>query len=302
LKYNTIIFITAAEQCKKNLEQIVEKGKYMDKNIIDEKKKIMPLLLIEDEVADCIEFKNCVNNRNDVLFVGMTGSSFEGIKYVQSSMPEGIILDLELQWGTGTGLQFLADLNKIKLPLRPIIIVTTNNPSQIVYNHVRDFGVDLIFYKMQNGYCAEMVVNTMVALRKAWFNMQQRDLPEDLLTVESPAERRRRIMERIDAELNLIGIGVRYKGYEYIQDAIYELVSIDKKNTSEAVLYQIAERNRATYHGVVRAIQTAINRAWKISDIDDLQKYYTARVSIHTGVPTPTDFIHYYADKIRKSI
>ena len=31
-------------------------------------------------------------------------------------------------------------------------------------------------------------------------------------------------------------------------------------------------------------------------------EYYTARVNYETGVPTPTEFIYYYADKIRKEI
>jgi DNA-binding NarL/FixJ family response regulator len=267
----------------------------MDKN------RPMPLLLIEDDVADCIQFKNCVNNRTDVTFVGMTGSSSEGLKYLQALMPEGIILDLELHKGTGSGLLFLAELKKADLTIKPIIIVTTNSPSNIVYNHVRDFGVDMIFYKRQTDYCAEMVVNTMVSLRKSWFAVGRSNMPGDLHTIESPEEHRKRIMERIYTELDLIGIGVRYKGREYFEDAIFALIN-KEKNSSDAVIYQVAELRKATYSSVIRAMQTAINRAWETSSIEDLQKYYTARVNINTGVPSPTDFIHYYADKIRKTM
>ena len=51
---------------------------------------------------------------------------------------------------------------------------------------------------------------------------------------------------------------------------------------------------------ISRAMQTAINYAWRISSIDDLMTYYTARINHQTGVPTPTEFVYYYADKIRK--
>ena len=49
-------------------------------------------------------------------------------------------------------------------------------------------------------------------------------------------------------------------------------------------------------------MQTAINYAWRVSSIDDLMAHYKARINYETGVPTPTEFIYYYAEKIRKFI
>lgn len=263
--------------------------------------KPMPLLLIEDDIAECIKFKDCAKRRTDINFVGMTSSSIEGLQYVKTRIPEGVILDLELHKGQGSGLQFLADLREANMSLRPIIVVTTNSPSNIVYNHVHDFGADLVFYKRQTDYSPDMVIGTLLALRKSLYTVQHDGLPSDLQTIESPEERRVRIAERIDTELDLVGIGVRYKGRAYLHEAIFLLINKDK-NSSEAILYQVAEHKRLSYSSVIRAIQTAINKAWDTSNIEDLQKYYTARVNIHTGVPTSTEFIHYYANKIRKSI
>ena len=50
---------------------------------------------------------------------------------------------------------------------------------------------------------------------------------------------------------------------------------------------------------VERAMQNAINRAWRSSDIEDLQRYYTAKVDPLKGVPTMTEFIYYYVNKIK---
>ena len=46
------------------------------------------------------------------------------------------------------------------------------------------------------------------------------------------------------------------------------------------------------------------SRLWEVvkSSIEDLQKYYTAAVNYNTGVPTPTELIYYYVEKIKKSI
>ena len=261
----------------------------------------MPLLLVEDDVAECIKFRDCANNRGDISFIGMTGSSFEGIQYVKTLMPEGVILDLELHRGKGSGMQFLAELKRANISLRPIIVVTTNSPSNVVYSYVHDMGADLVFYKRQADYSPDMVINTLLALRKSLYAAPRDGIPGDLRTIESPEERRKRIQERIDTELDLIGVGVRYKGRTYIREAIFLLLS-KEKDSSEAVIYRVAERLKLSYSTVIRAMQTAVNRAWDSSSIDDLQKYYTARVNIHTGVPSPTEFIHYYADKIRKTM
>lgn len=51
-----------------------------------------------------------------------------------------------------------------------------------------------------------------------------------------------------------------------------------------------------------RAMQTAINNAWRSTSIDDLMMHYKARINYETGVPTPTEFIYYYRDKIKENL
>ena len=49
-------------------------------------------------------------------------------------------------------------------------------------------------------------------------------------------------------------------------------------------------------------MQNAILHAWRISSLEDLTTYYTARINYETGVPTPTELIYYYADKIKREL
>jgi hypothetical protein len=159
----------------------------------------------------------------------------------------------------------------------------------------------VIFYKKQKDYSAEMVLNHIVAMRKAWSDELHNDSPGSLHAIESPDARRRRIFDRIDTEMDLSGIAVGFKGYKYIQDSIFKLIHKDKNN-SEGVIQQVADDRKCSYSSVYRAMESAIKRAWKISSIEDLQKYYKARVNVNTGIPTPSEFINYYADKISKII
>jgi len=118
---------------------------------------------------------------------------------------------------------------------------------------------------------------------------------------ESPEEIKARIMDRIETELDLIGISPRLKGRGYLEEAIYLLLSVEK-DYSDSVVKQIAVSHKHTYTTITRAMQTAINAAWDASPIEDLQLYYSAKVNYHTGVPAPTEFTYYYANKIRKTM
>ena len=264
--------------------------------------KPMSLLLIEDDVAECRKFKDYADSEADVTFIGMTGSSIEGLKRVQARLPEGLIVDLELHKGEGSGIQFLTDLKKMNLAFKPVIIVTTSSISDIVYEHIRDLGVDYIFCKRQKDYGPSMVINTLLALRKFLRFGQRNDVPDDLQTIESPEELHDRISQRIDTELNIIGISVRYKGRTYLNEAILHLICDGASNSSDAVLYQVSKKHHVTYSSVFRAIQTAINKAWDTTSYSELIENYPMRIDHNTGVPSPTEFVYNYAEKIRKSM
>jgi DNA-binding NarL/FixJ family response regulator len=256
----------------------------------------MTLLLIEDDVGERNSFTDYANNRTDITFIGMTDSSDVGVQLVKEHRPEGVILDLFLHDGKGSGLQFLTDLMEEYLEPRPIIVVTTHIPPNLVYTQALNAGVDFIHFKGQSDYSSEMVINTLLFLRKSMPTIRRTDQP-----LETSEERDSRIANIIDTELNLIGIRKRYKGYTYLRNAIFLHLTKSKAN-SKSVLVQIAEQNDLIYSTVFRSIETAIKNAWNNSCIDDLQKHYNARVIAGTGIPSPTDFVHYYADKIRKML
>jgi hypothetical protein len=161
-------------------------------------------------------------------------------------------------------------------------------------------GVDYIFYKRQADYNPDMVINTLLTFRQ-YLSVKQGNAPIAIQTDESPEKIRQQIIERIDKELENIGIGVKYKGRAYLQEAILLLIAKDK-DSSETVIHQVAKNQKTSYNNVQRAMQTAINSAWHTSSIDDLLIHYKARININTGIPTSTEFIHYYADKITKSM
>ena len=115
---------------------------------------------------------------------------------------------------------------------------------------------------------------------------------------ELPNEKNQRIYRRVIAELTHIGISQKAKGYQYLIDAILLLIDAPQQQRLSSV---IGSKYGKTEASVERAMQNAINRAWKTTDIDDLLRYYEARINSERGVPTSTEFIYYYANKIRAS-
>lgn len=258
--------------------------------------KPMKLVLIEDDVCDCNVFKELAINRTDIKFVGITDSDIDGLKLVQQFKPDGIILDLELNKGkgSGNGFNFLEEVKKLKLPIKPQIVVTTNVCSDTVYDFVHKNGVDLIFYKKQENYSAKNVLNTLLLLR-GYKSFSNNEL-QSALNVNCEAE----ISNKIDNELDLIGIGTHLQGRKYLYDAIKYIIENEDSNVT--VIQALVSKYKKSNSTISRAMQNAILHAWRISSLEDLSINYTAKINYETGIPTPTELIYYYADKIKKSI
>jgi len=264
-------------------------------------KKPMKIVLIEDDVAACRAFADFASTRTDIVFVGMTGKSDEGLQLVKDKLPEAVILDLELNMGAGSGYDFLAEFYKTEFNIRPIVVITTRNRNDTIHTQLHaKYDLNWIFYKLQQGYCPEMVIRHLLRFRE--FYHLQGSGGSEITTLESPEEKKNRIMSRIRAEMDAFGISIRLKGRKYIEESVYLLINKDSRD-SETVFQDIAKTHKSGYDNIIRAIQTAINDAWKnADDIDELLKLYTAPVRKDKGTPTPTEFTYYYADKIRREM
>lgn len=258
----------------------------------------MKLLLIEDDVNECNIYKKIAEKRTDIKFVAMTDSDIEGLKYVKQYEPDAVILDLELNKGkaSGTGFNFIEELNKLKLINRPKIIVTTNICSDAVYDFLHQNKVEFIFYKKQNNYSQENVINTILLLK----GYNKNNVITEIIQNDNPEEDG--IAEKINKELDLIGIATYMKGRKYLFDAIYHIITDDNNDSNVSIIQHLVKKYKKPNSTISRAMQNAILHAWRISPIEDLTTYYTARINYETGIPTPTEFIYYYAEKIKKYI
>ena len=270
-------------------------------NIEKDGEKSMKLLLIEDDNKECEKFRKIAEKREDIEFIGITNSATEGLKMLKNNVPEGIILDLELNAGQGSGFEFLQKLKELKLNAIPKIVVTTNVYSDSVYDYLHENKVDFIFYKKQESYSIENVINTLLLLKGYTDNSGAliTDKNED---GEENTETMKIISDKINKELDLIGISSHLQGRKYLYDSILYLLSQESSDERISINQYLISKYKKSSSTISRAMQNAILHAWRISSIEDLEENYKAKINYETGVPTPVEFIYYYVDKIKKSL
>lgn len=262
----------------------------------------LKIVIIEDNAMDRQSLIDSAARASFMTVVAATSSDEEGIEYVKDFLPHAVILDLELHEGVGSGVSFLKMLNEIEVPLRPFVLVTTHNSSHIVHTQVRKLGADFIMSKMQKGYCADSVISFLSDMRDVIFSSvapNNTTRPSGNEGAVSPAQSAKRLMNRLNAEFDNIEMSHKLSGRRYLIEVICLIV--ESTYVENDAVKVVAKRNKKTDIATIQAMTNAIKKTWLTANDESLYKYYTGTVRSETGVPTVTEFIYYYVDKISYS-
>lgn len=260
-------------------------------------KSQMRVILIEDDPVVCQSFMSCIEATENMELIEITNNSYRALELVSECLPDAVILDLELNTGEGNGLQFLQALKQSEICPLPYILVTTNISSSTTYEYAHKFGADFIMSKHQDNYSEKEAVNFLLMMKDIIQNRRKRIVKSAPVTSSSTTQERQ--WERMIArELDFVGISPKAIGYRYLSDAILMILHGESTNLTGA----LGKKYQKTNASVERAMQNAINKAWRANDIDELLLHYKARISSDKGVPTLTEFVHYYANKIKNGV
>ena len=107
--------------------------------------------------------------------------------------------------------------------------------------------------------------------------------------------------DEIKTRISKIGINEDMIGKKYTIDSIS---IVAKSNNPDINLHRdvfplIAKKYSKSIGSVNRAIETAINKAWSITDEETLAECYPPVVSGSKGTPTNKEFIFYFAYQIK---
>ena len=261
----------------------------------------MKFILIEDDNNICEDYKDYFFNRDDIDLVSVTNSSDQGIKDVTTHLPDAVILDIELNSGQGSGMQFLEDLKNLDLDFKPLISVTTHIPNPDTHRHMHFSGANFVISKLREDFSPELVVRDLFLMQKTRCNIRTAAATR-ASNVESIGERKKRISKRIDAELNKYAMGIHLIGRKYLHASIlYDVMEEQKVHKLTASQY-LAKDNNKTFSNIGNNMKSALEHAWDKTSPEDLKINYPVNSNYDSCVPTPTEFISFYSSKIKASI
>lgn len=251
------------------------------------------ILIVEDNPSACAAYMQHADNMEDISIVNITNSSNTALNNIKDYSPDAVILELELLQGAGNGFDVLEGIHNLSLNRLPYILITTSNSSNITHNYARKLGADFILSKNQADYTDKMPLEFLCRMKSV---IQSKPEYCDLIDMDVPYKSSS-IKQYISAELGYIGIQPKAVGHKYLVDAILLLI-----NNSSDIYKSLAEKYQKTEESIKRAMQYEICRAWKSCDTMQLMSHYKAHINSSKGVPTTTELIYYYADKIRAAV
>lgn len=77
--------------------------------------KRINLLVVEDDQNLCLEYEEYCKDLDDVFLIGTSGYSDEALNITKEFLPNAVVLDLELIYGGGSGMDYLLKLSDLHL-------------------------------------------------------------------------------------------------------------------------------------------------------------------------------------------
>lgn len=263
----------------------------------------MKILLIEDNKDEAARFQEYFCTRNDVELIGVTGSASEGLLLAAKHYPDAIILDIELD--EGNGIEFLPALNKLELPVRPYVVVTTWTSEHRTLLGLKQNGAGYVQIKSKPGYSeyGPQMVHGILKEMEPYF-VEDTCESKGKYPEHSPGSLEELKRERIKDALGRIQINRGSAAQTYLIEAIYVAsvslangaVSVDMENIVYPALEKKFGLARSAYE---KGMRTKIEYVWRHVDPCTLAHEYTQYIDPQRSKPVLRDFIAYYADKFK---
>lgn len=252
-------------------------------------------IVVEDEEYICKQYRSQVKDHENLYLIDTTNNAPDALKMVMDFTPDAVVLDIELNQGNGDGFSFLDDLREICVGKKPLILVVTNLISSYIHNRIHEKGGDYIITKSKPDYSVELVLNTIDSLVSVTSLDKSRQA--ELAKVMAKQEYSLRLKKKIAIEMDTVGMKPSLKGARYIKEAIE--INVEERGDNTKAL--LAEKYSVTADSIEKAMRHAIEVTWK-NDPEILLFHYTAPIDPKRGAPSPTEFIYYYVDKIKREL
>lgn len=254
------------------------------------------VMVVEDETEVRDEYRRLIKERSILQLVAETDDPDEALQLLEVTTVDALILDLEMP--RGSGILLLEKLNTMQIE-KPFIAVVTNVVSKVIYDAIRNMGVDYICAKGDPKFSLAVPLS-IIEISAPYRKTKER---AELISGKLNARTRRDLYGReIEFELSRFGFSLKMLGTSYIQEALMFLVMSDIKEismTKEMYPY-IASKFKTNPTNVERNIRIAIEKVWTEKEVKALKELYSYEWNMNTGRPTNAEFLYNIAKKLTR--
>lgn len=258
--------------------------------------QVIEILLVEDDKNMCEAFEFCIRGKKQFRLAAQTGKQSEGLELLRAGKMGAVILDLELD--EGDGINFLNDMKELEIE-KPVVVIITNNRSEVTRAWLRANGADFICPKYNVDYSPNKVLSIVEFLYP--FRPKEMSPQMQVISYQQSQEKIYR-RNRIEEELAVLGFKINSRTTGYLVDAI-QYVAYEAKNLDcemKEVYSAVAGKNNTKDVNVEKALRDNIERTWTKTNPEILERYYPYPISKGSGTPTNMEFVKNMVRKIWK--
>lgn len=252
------------------------------------------VMVVEDEAEVRDTYRRLIKEHHMLQLVAEAENSDEAFQILSWMEVDALILDLEMP--EGSGIFLLEQLQTLPIE-KPFIAVVTNVVSKVIYDAIRNMGVDYICTKSVSDFSLETplsIIEISAPYRKT------RKSAEGISKTLNYRTKVDIYQRNIEFELSRMGFQVKKLGVTYIKEAILFLSLSDKPDISvtKEIYVHVASKYQTNVRNVEKNIRTAIEKVWTEQDIGKLTELYPFDWNHETGRPTNAEFLHNMTQKI----
>lgn len=222
---------------------------------------MISVLVVDDNTMFCDILCDCIDKAGDMKVGGIAGSGAKAIEMIKTLKPDVVVLDIVMPEIDGIGV--LESMQDVRQDKRPVFIVLSAMDKELVINKAIELGAD---YYVIKPFDIEMLIKHIRLLhaeKKTMRKTKRRNLGKKVFPEQEAEENH---MEKVIAGLiKRIGITPNVAGYRYLREAVALAVNQPALlNSVVKLIYPVlAERHRTTEKSIDKAIQCAIDGAYK---------------------------------------
>ena len=226
-------------------------------------KGMIRILLVEDDAQTCIAYRQMLKKSNRLQLVHMTDSEEDAFNYATRQEVDAMILDLALQAGDGLSLMFRLQEYYKENEKKPMILVVTNNASQVTWAMAKAHGADYVIPKLHADYSPLAVLSK---LEKA-YKYYKRGEPD--LNPKKIRQSKYYMRRHVEAYLDNIGMEITLREKSVIVESVLEAMDwngSDFAQLSKEVYPIVARRTHVSRYSLEKYIRLALRRNWNRID------------------------------------